>query len=83
MEIYEGLPFRGERDALWPSLFGLMISRSRSAFGKVLFICLFVYLIFKYVSNLCIDKERPCGAMRFFSPANVVADDICDAKLAN
>ena len=60
-----------------------MSSWSQSAFNKVQFICFLAYLIFERVPNLCVYKKRPCGAMRFFRPTVVVADDVCDSELAD
>jgi len=70
VDIYEGLSLPGVRDALQPSLFRFMTS----TFKEV--------QLSKNTPKLGIIEKALLGTMGIFNPTVVVADDICNAKLA-
>jgi hypothetical protein len=70
LEIYEGFPLPRERNALQFSHFRFRRTINREA------------LLFKKARKLGLVEKTTCGSMKIFSPTLVVADDICDAKLA-
>jgi hypothetical protein len=70
MEIYEALSLPGECDALQPSPFTFMTSTFREVLSS------------KNSPELDIIEKAPHGTTGIFRPTLVVADDICNAKLA-